>query len=160
MVIKAEFDRAVTAAKQKDFHSARTILRDILKEDPQHVDAWILFAHVAQTREHAIYCFERALFLEHDNTYIRQQLTRLRADEASAQEQPVSAARQSPDFSEGVQPETPGLQPAANVSLLSNKPDAPKRKKLSRLEIILLVILILAVLILIGAVVVNALQGM
>jgi tetratricopeptide (TPR) repeat protein len=158
MDAKAEFNQAVSAARQKDFQSARTLLRDILKEDPHYVDAWILFAHVAQNREHAIYCFERALFLDHDNTYVRQQLARLRAAGEPISQQASPPERNEPAEPGSVHPREPISQPVANVSLLKSEPDKPK-KKMSALEIILLAILAVAVLILIGILGVNALQG-
>lgn len=158
MDIQVEYDRAVAAARQKDFQSARTILRDLLKQEPHHANAWILFAHVAQTREHAIYCFERALFLEHDNTYVRQQLNRLRAAGEPAPQQPGPPERTEPADSGSIHTREPISQPAANVSLLKSEPDKP-RKKMSALEIILLGILGMAVVILVCVLGSNALQG-
>jgi len=47
---------------------ARTILVRIIKQEPRNVQAWMLLAEAADTKEQAIYCLERALSLDPQNS--------------------------------------------------------------------------------------------
>lgn len=149
MDVKAEFNRAVAAAKQKDFHTARTILRDLLKENPHYTDAWILFAHVAQTREQAIYCLERALFLEHDNKYVRQQLARLRAIGGTTQKPAPPVETQKPEPPKTGRQRIPAPKSGADGASRSRKTSEPKKRKIGTLEKALLGFLGVAVIVMI-----------
>jgi thioredoxin-like negative regulator of GroEL len=44
------FDQAVAAAKQKDFASARTLLKQLLKQDPTNLNAAVMSARCRSTR--------------------------------------------------------------------------------------------------------------
>jgi tetratricopeptide (TPR) repeat protein len=73
------FDQAVAAAKQKDFESARTLLKQLLKQEPNNLDAWLLGAYVVESRSDAIRCYERALQIDPNHAYAKQKLAELHA---------------------------------------------------------------------------------
>jgi len=73
------FNQAVAAAKQKDFATARTLLKQLLKQEPNNVDAWLLGAYVVESRSDAIRCYERALQIDPNNAYAKQKLAELQA---------------------------------------------------------------------------------
>lgn len=73
------FDQAVAAARQKDFATARTLLKQLLKQDPTNLNAWLLGAHVVESRSDAIRCYERALQVDPNNTFAKQKLAELQA---------------------------------------------------------------------------------
>jgi hypothetical protein len=71
------FDQAVAAAKQKDFATARTLLKQLLKQEPNNLDAWLLGAYVVESRSDAIRCYERALQIDPQHAYAKQKLAEL-----------------------------------------------------------------------------------
>lgn len=73
------FDQAVAAAKQKDFATARTFLKQLLKQEPNNLDAWLLGAYVVESRPDAIRCYERALQIDPNHAYAKQKLAELQA---------------------------------------------------------------------------------
>jgi tetratricopeptide (TPR) repeat protein len=73
------FDQAVAAAKQKDFASARTLLKQLFKQEPNNLDAWLLGAYVVESRSDAIRCYERALQIDPNHAYAKQKLAELQA---------------------------------------------------------------------------------
>ena len=72
--------QAVTAARQKDFASARTLLRQLLRQDPNDLNAWLLAAHVVETRSDAIGCYKQVLRLDPGHVYARQKLSQLQRE--------------------------------------------------------------------------------
>ena len=92
------FDQAVAAAKQKDFATARTLLKQLLKQEPNNVDAWLLGAYVVESRPDAIRCYERALQIDPDNAYAKQKLAELQAlpPEPATVKPPVQPAAPQP----------------------------------------------------------------
>jgi tetratricopeptide (TPR) repeat protein len=107
------FNQAVAAAKQKDFATARTLLKQLLKQEPNNVDAWLLGAYVVESHSDAIRCYERALQIDPDNAYAKQKLAELQA-------LPPEPATVKPP----VQPAAPQPKPA-QVKTVSPPPAAP-----------------------------------
>lgn len=70
------FLKAVEAAKQKDFPKSREILQNIIRTDSKHIDALLLYARIAQKREHAVKCLERVLEIDPKHQYAQQQLSK------------------------------------------------------------------------------------
>ncbi len=67
-------------AQQGDYFAARDLLEDILREDPENVEAWILMARLAPDRTQALYCLHRVFkFGKHPDVIIwaRKQINRL-----------------------------------------------------------------------------------
>jgi tetratricopeptide (TPR) repeat protein len=58
---KIALEQARLAAKRGDRARARNILREIVKRDPTNEQVYLLFAKVAQKREHSIQCYQRVL---------------------------------------------------------------------------------------------------
>lgn len=70
-------------AQQRDYFAARDLLEDILREDPENVEAWILMARLAPDRAQALYCLHRVFkFGKNPEVIIwaRKQIARLEAD--------------------------------------------------------------------------------
>jgi tetratricopeptide (TPR) repeat protein len=64
---KPNLNQVIEAIKNKDYPYAREILKVIINSDPNIVDAWLLYARVAENRKQAIQCLERALRLDPEN---------------------------------------------------------------------------------------------
>jgi hypothetical protein len=80
--LRSDFKRAVAAAQVHDFTTARLILREVLKENPRSVEAWMLLAQVAAKAEQTVYCLERVLQLDPGNLTARRKLAQIRWQEA------------------------------------------------------------------------------
>ena len=64
--------QARVAASRGDYSRARRILRDAARDDPNNEEILLLFAKLAQKREHAIQCYERVLEINpYNETAIR-----------------------------------------------------------------------------------------
>jgi tetratricopeptide (TPR) repeat protein len=116
------FDQAVAAAKQKDFATARTLLKQLLKQDPNNLDAWLLGAYVVESRSDAIRCYERVLQIDPNHIYARQKLSELQA--LPPETPPVKPASQ-PAAS---QPKAPRAQSASHPSAAPVNPPESKSK--------------------------------
>jgi Tfp pilus assembly protein PilF len=57
------FAQAVEAANRGDAATARTILKDVVRQDPKQPRAWMLLAEVAKTPEYALECIDKVLAL-------------------------------------------------------------------------------------------------
>jgi membrane protein YdbS with pleckstrin-like domain len=57
----ALIDQAKHAKSRNDVVRARSILSQAIKADPRNEEAWLLFADVAEKKEHAIYSLEQVL---------------------------------------------------------------------------------------------------
>jgi len=91
------YDQAVAAAKQKDFASARSLLKQLLKQDPDNLNAWLLGAHVVESRSDAIRCYERVLRIDPNHAYSKQRLSELKSQLPAAPDgPPISGATVSP----------------------------------------------------------------
>jgi hypothetical protein len=135
------FDQAVAAAKQKDFASARTLLKQLLKQDPTNLNAWLLGAHVVESRSDAIRCYERALQIDPNNAFAKQKLAELQALP------PESALEKLPS-----QPAAPQLK-VAQAKTDSSPPAAPEPKSKSITWIFILAgVLIISLCLVIGCI--------
>ncbi len=103
------FDQAVAAARQKDFATARTLLKQLLKQDPTNLNAWLLGAHVVESRSDAIRCYERALQIDPNNTFAKQKLAELQA----LPPEPTPEKPSSPPKAESHPPAAPASPPEA-----------------------------------------------
>jgi hypothetical protein len=112
------FGQAVAAARQKDFVSARVLLKQLLKQEPDNLNAWLLGAHVVESREDTIRCYERVLRLDPNHAYARQELSKLQ--DASSTATPV------PPSSTGVAiPQPKSIQPPTENSLQTSSDNPP-----------------------------------
>lgn len=74
------FEEALAAARQRDLATARILLKQLFKQEPYNVDAWLLGARVVETREDAIRCYQRVLQIDPNHTYAKQKLDELGAN--------------------------------------------------------------------------------
>ncbi len=109
------FDQAVAAAKQKDFATARTLLKQLLKQEPNNLDAWLLGAYVVESRSDAIRCYERVLQIDPNHAYARQKLSELQAlpPEPAPVKHPSQPATSQPKAVQAKTASPPSATPAA-----------------------------------------------
>lgn len=77
MEISSLMEQARQAAQRGDKRRARELLRTILTEEPDHEGAWLLFAGVAQRREHKLDALERVLRINPQNATAKYELAEL-----------------------------------------------------------------------------------
>lgn len=85
--------QAVEAIKQGNKSNARTLLENVIKNEPNNEEAWFLLAHVAQTQEQARTYLERVVNINPNNERAKQQLEKLYVMPSNKQPapQPVKA---------------------------------------------------------------------
>jgi ABC-2 type transport system permease protein len=64
---REQLDRAIAAIKSRQFETAREVLKVLINKDPNLVDAWLLYADFAPSRDQARQCLERALRIDPHN---------------------------------------------------------------------------------------------
>jgi tetratricopeptide (TPR) repeat protein len=92
---KIALDQARQAYTRGDHVRARAILREIAKRDPTNEQAYLLFAKVAQKREHAIMCYKRVLEINPDNPIALDAIAKIEA-QAEATRKPVPPPVEAP----------------------------------------------------------------
>jgi hypothetical protein len=148
------FEQAVAAARQKDLATARILLKQLLKQEPQNLNAWLLGAHIVESKADAIRCYERVLTIDPNHAYAKQKLAELRAltpEAPAAPPAPLStntANKGTPAWPIPAQPEPEIIKPAP-----VNKSDKTRRD----ITIGLIGVLVVCCL---GALVVAALPNM
>jgi hypothetical protein len=111
------FNQAVEAAKKKDFATARILLKQLFKQDPNNIDAWLLGAYVVESRSDAIRCYQRALQIDPNHAYAKQKLAELQAlpPEPVPVKSPVQPGSPAPKAAQpkaaSLPPETPSAPP-------------------------------------------------
>ena len=85
--------------QKEDRVNARTLLVRLIEQEPRNVQAWMLLAEAVDTKEQAIYCLERALKLDPQNTTTLKWLSILNPDKDSLSEpeHPSAPAAGSPE---------------------------------------------------------------
>ena len=66
-------EQSFLAARRGDRRRARALLRQVLAREPRNEMAWLLLAHVAQSRQQALRCLERVLAINPDNSTARRE---------------------------------------------------------------------------------------
>lgn len=115
------FDQALTAARQGDLATARTVLKQLLKQEPQNINAWLLGAQVVETNLDAIRCYERILKIDPNHAYAKQKLAELRPMMPDVQEIIVPPTNRSIP----VQPVL--YQPDEEIALAKSKAEKARR---------------------------------
>ena len=117
------FDQALAAARQGDLATARTVLKQLLKQEPQNIDAWLLGAQVVETNLDAIRCYERILKIDPNHAYAKQKLAQLRPMTPDAQE------FMSAPLANRSTPALPALsQTDAEIALAKSKAEKARRE--------------------------------
>jgi outer membrane protein assembly factor BamB len=91
--------RAITAIRAGDTATGRELLTELLRENPQHEDAWMWMTAVVQTHERRLYCLERVLKINPNNETARRAVSRLRQEQEdkTAQVEPRASKEQPKD---------------------------------------------------------------
>lgn len=96
----ALIEQAKQAKSRNDVVRARSILSQVIKADPRNEGAWLLFADVAEKKEHAIYSLEQVLKLNPVNMEALDRLNALKAPPvpttANPSPTPVTATQSTP----------------------------------------------------------------
>lgn len=71
--------QAKQAKSSNDVVRARSLLSQVIKADPRNEEAWLLFAEVAEKKEHAVYSLEQVLKLNPVNMEALDRLNALKA---------------------------------------------------------------------------------
>lgn len=123
--------QATEAVSAGDTKTALTILRDLIKQNPRDVDAWLALAEIVEQPEQAKQCWERVLQIDPDNQIAQQKLLGEQPNDFDflfeTADEPVDEAVQEPAGSEQ---DVPALdfsnlyeQPAENDSGQSQPQD-------------------------------------
>lgn len=105
------FDQALAAARRKDYAAARNFLIELLRQNPKHMDGWLLAGHVVEKRADAIHCYQRVLELDPNHAYAMRELSKL-------QNTPhVAVAAASPVTVEKPAAQAPAPQPAKSPAI-------------------------------------------
>ncbi|MBM3797042.1 MAG: hypothetical protein FJW31_24025 [Acidobacteria bacterium] len=121
---------AVAAVKKGDRAIARTLLRDIIHEDPRNSQAWLWLAGVADSVAEVTHCLEEVLEVDPSNQMATERLSMLRLLRYTSGNGTASdvgtPARPAP-----LPPRAPDAQaiavrgPAGEVTVLATRPPAP-----------------------------------
>ena len=76
-----KLQRAITTIRAGNTAIGRELLTELLKENPQHEDAWMWMTAVVQTQERRLYCLERVLKINPNNETARRAASRLRQEQ-------------------------------------------------------------------------------
>lgn len=74
MSAQPSISKALEAASAGNTKTAIVILRDIIKQNPRDVDAWLALADIVEKPEQAAHCLERVLQIDPDNQIAKQRL--------------------------------------------------------------------------------------
>jgi len=77
MDIKVATRQAKAAAAQNNFQAAQNILKTVLKEYPNSVEAWLVLARVVKNETYTRECLDRVLFFDPGNTEALKHLEEL-----------------------------------------------------------------------------------
>jgi hypothetical protein len=84
-------EQAKQAKSRNDPVRARSLLSQVIKADPRDEEAWLLFADVAEKKEHAIYSLEQVLKLNPVNMEALDRLNALKASPAPSVTNPPTS---------------------------------------------------------------------
>jgi len=85
---------AMRAAEDRDFATARNLLRAVLRENPDHEMAWLWMSQVAETDRERRLCLRQVLRINPENDVARRGL---KAVDARAETETVAAAAPEPE---------------------------------------------------------------
>jgi hypothetical protein len=139
MDFEYEFEMVKTAAREGDRARAKLILKDVIDQDPENVEAWLLLAAVVDTPRHAIRCYERVLQYDPGNQEASQNLAILQ----DAGEVALDAEAGLPP---AASPQSWKNQPAGQQPATAGPPKKKSKSPLSTLEIILIGAVVLGLL--------------
>ncbi len=140
------FNQAVIAAKAKDYGTARTILRTLLKKHPDDIDALLVYAIVVENRKRAIEALKKILLLDPDHEIAFKQLSKLKHAPPSSVPSPI-APLPIPIPTIGPKPSSQAkTKPREKITINADRVGKGKSKR-SLLDIALIGLLVLACLV-------------
>ena len=71
------YDQAYTAVQNKEYAFARRLLSQLLKQEPDHLNGWLLASYAMKTRADAIRCLRHGLQIDPANKHARERLAKL-----------------------------------------------------------------------------------
>ena len=105
MSAQPSISNALEAASAGDTRKAIVILRDLIKQNPRDVDAWLALADIVDQPEQARHCLERVLQIDPDNQIAQQKLLGEQPDDldflfdsVDEPEEPQDAQMEVPDL--------------------------------------------------------------
>jgi len=100
------YDQAYAAVKNGEYAFARRLLTQLLKQEPNHLNAWLLASYAMETRADAIRCLERGLQIDPANEHAKKRLVLLQ------EKTPVHEIDPSPTLLLHLSAERPTVPPA------------------------------------------------
>ena len=100
------YDQAYRAVQNGEYAFARRLLMQLLNQEPDHLNAWLLASYAMETRTDAIRCLERGLRIDPANEHAKKRLAFLQ------EESPVHATDPSPTLLLRLSAERPTVPPA------------------------------------------------
>jgi tetratricopeptide (TPR) repeat protein len=76
--------QAITLAKEGKRQEAGRVVRAVLKQDPNNIDAWWMMANLLEDRDKALKCVEKVLEINPNHRPARKKLQELRPERGSA----------------------------------------------------------------------------
>ena len=74
------YDQAYAAVQNGEYAFARRLLTQLLNQEPDHLNAWLLASYVMETRADAIRCLERGLKIDPANELAKKRMAQLKQD--------------------------------------------------------------------------------
>lgn len=123
--LQALFNQALAAARQKDFGTARALLKQLVKQDPNNLNAWLLAGMVVKSRSDSIRCYQRALQIDPTNAHAKQKLAQLESEApvATASVQPAASQPVNVQINAAPRPEIRPAQAASRPTTQAELPD-------------------------------------
>ncbi|HSM71808.1 MAG TPA: hypothetical protein VK851_09705 [Anaerolineales bacterium] len=72
------YEQAYAAVQNREYAFARRLLAQLLNQEPEHVNGWLLASYAMKTRAEAIKCLQRGLELDPANAHAKKRLAKLR----------------------------------------------------------------------------------
>jgi len=99
------YDQAYKAVQNREYAFARRLLSQLLNQEPDHLNAWLLASYAMETHADAIRCLERGLKIDPANEHAKNRLAKLKENE------PVHPVDPSPTLLLHISAERPTVPP-------------------------------------------------
>jgi len=71
------YDQAYAAVQNREYAFARRLLSQLLNQEPDHLNGWLLASYAMKTRADAIRCLKRGLQIDPANEHAKKRLAKL-----------------------------------------------------------------------------------
>ena len=131
---KIAIRQAKAAAAKNDYPAAQAILKNILREDPNSMEAWLVLARVVDNEAYKRECLDRVLFFDPENAEalkhlneLDDPLTDLYSFAETEEEQALDIDLELPNAYETIGEGLPGIKPKTSVE--PAKVDEPPKQR-------------------------------